>query len=132
MVSKKILNWLCVRLLVCVFRCCSSAPHHNTMFGLKPPNRRVCKVSLLSPLLPPSLVIVLVYLTITCGAAASTASVAIIVKSVKVIRQSLSRTIAANFQSPSMAADSSSSRILSVITFISFKMRLSSLGTPLG
>ena len=74
----------------------------------------------------------LVYLTITCGAAASTARVAMIVNRVKVIRQSLSSTIAANFQSPSIDADSSSSRILSVITLISFKMRLSSRGTPVG
>ena len=74
----------------------------------------------------------LFYLTITWGAAASTASVAIIVNRVNVIRQSLSKTIAANFQSPSIAADSSSSRILSVITLISFSIRLSSLGTPEG
>lgn len=79
----------------------------------------------------PSL-IVLVYLTITWGAAARTASVAMMVNSVKVMRQSLSRTMAANFQSPSTAADSSSSRILSVITFISFRIRLSSRGTPDG
>ena len=79
-----------------------------------------------------SLVIVYFYLTITWGAAARTASVAMMVNKVNVIKQSLSRTIAANFQSLSIAVDSSSSRILSVITLISFRMRLSSLGTPEG
>lgn len=74
----------------------------------------------------------LVYLTITWGAAARTARVAMMVNKVNVIRQRRSRTMAANFQSPSMEADSSSSRILSVITLIYFKMRESSLGTPVG
>ena len=68
-----------------------------------------------------------VYVTITWGAAASTATVATIVNNVKTIRQSLSRTMAANFQSFSMAALSSSSLILSVMIFISFKIRLNSL-----
>lgn len=72
------------------------------------------------------------YLTITWGAAARTARVATIVNRVKVIKQRRSRTMAANFQSLSIALLSSSSRILSVITFISLRMRLSSLGTPLG
>lgn len=74
----------------------------------------------------------LLYLTMTCGAAARTARVAMMVNSVKVIKQSRSRTIAANFQSLSIALASSSSRILSVITLISFNIKLSSLGTPLG
>ena len=47
-----------------------------------------------------------------CGAERSSAMVAMMVKSVNVMRQSLSSTIAANFQSFSMAAVSSSSRIL--------------------
>ena len=72
------------------------------------------------------------YLTITWGAAARTARVATIVKRVKVIKQRRSRTMAANFQSLSIALLSSSSLILSVITFISLRMRLSSRGTPLG
>ena len=76
--------------------------------------------------------LIVFYLTITWGAAARTARVAMIVNKVKVIKQSRSRTIAANFQSLSIAVDSSSSRILSVITLISFKIRLSSLGTPEG
>ena len=67
------------------------------------------------------------YLTITWGAAASTASVAMIVKAVKHRRHKRSNTMAANFQSASMAADSSSSFILSVIILISFRMRFSSL-----
>ena len=46
-----------------------------------------------------------------CGAERSTAMVAIIVKRVNVMRQRRSSTIAANFQSFSMAAVSSSSRI---------------------
>ena len=74
----------------------------------------------------------LIYLTMTCGAAARTASVAMMVNSVNVIKQSRSRTIAANFQSLSIALASSSSRILSVITLISFNIKLSSRGTPLG
>lgn len=72
------------------------------------------------------------YITMTWGAAAKTAAVAIKVNRVKAMRHSLSRTIAANFQSFSIAEDSSSSRILSVITRISFKIRLSSLCTPGG
>lgn len=67
-----------------------------------------------------------------CGAARSTAMVAIMVNAVKVSKQSLSSTIAANFQSFSMAAVSSSSRILSVITRSSFRMRLNSRKAPGG
>ena len=52
----------------------------------------------------------------TWGAAARTATVAMTVKAVKVMRQSLSSTMAANFQSFSIAAASSSSLNLSVIT----------------
>lgn len=58
--------------------------------------------------------------------------VAIMVKRVNVMRQRRSSTIAANFQSFSMAAVSSSSRILSVITRISLRIRLSSRWTPGG
>ena len=72
------------------------------------------------------------YVTMMWGADMSTANVATMVNRVKVIRHSLSKTIAANFQSFSMAAVSSSSRILSVITRISFSIRLSSLWTPGG
>ena len=57
-----------------------------------------------------------VYVTMTCGAAARTATVAMTVKAVKVMRQSLSSTMAANFQSFSIPAASSSSLSLSVIT----------------
>ena len=46
-----------------------------------------------------------------CGAERRTAMVAIMVKRVNVMRQRRSSTIAANFQSFSMAAVSSSSRI---------------------
>ena len=70
-----------------------------------------------------------VYVTITWGAAASTATVATIVNNVNTIKQSLSSTMAANFQSFSIAALSSSSRILSVIILISFRIKLSSLET---
>ena len=68
-----------------------------------------------------------VYVTITWGAAARTATVATIVNKVKTIKHSRSSTIAANFQSFSIVADSSSSRILSVIILISFRIKLSSL-----
>jgi len=53
------------------------------------------------------------------------------VNAVKVNKQSLSSTIAANFQSFSIAAVSSSSRILSVITLSSFSIRLNSLKAPI-
>lgn len=66
------------------------------------------------------------------GAARSTAMVAIMVNAVKVSKQSLSSTIAANFQSFSIAAVSSSSRILSVMTLSSLRMRLNSLKAPGG
>ena len=55
---------------------------------------------------------------------------AIMVNAVKVNKQSLSSTIAANFQSFSIAAVSSSSLILSVITLSSFNIRLNSLKAP--
>ena len=48
------------------------------------------------------------------GATARTERVATNVKAEKNTRHSLSNTMAANFQSPSIAPDSSSSRILSV------------------
>ena len=67
-----------------------------------------------------------------CGADKSTAMVATKVKRVKVIKHILSRTMAANFQSFSMAAVSSSSLILSVMTRSSFRIRLSSRWTPEG
>ena len=54
------------------------------------------------------------------------------VNAVKVNKQSLSSTIAANFQSFSIAAVSSSSLILSVITLSSLSMRLNSLKAPGG
>ena len=54
--------------------------------------------------------------TNTCGAVPRTKTVAMTVKAVKNIKQSLSSTIAANLQSASTAADSSSSRSFSVIT----------------
>jgi len=57
--------------------------------------------------------------------------VAIMVNAVKVNKQSLSSTIAANFQSFSIAAVSSSSRILSVITLSSFSIRPNSLKAPI-
>jgi hypothetical protein len=53
------------------------------------------------------------------------------VNAVKVNKQSLSSTIAANFQSFSIAAVSSSSRILSVIILSSFSIRLNSLKAPI-
>jgi len=58
--------------------------------------------------------------------------VAIIVKAVKVSKHRRSSTMAANFQSFSMAAVSSSSRILSVITLNSLRIRLSSRKAPGG
>ena len=68
----------------------------------------------------------------TCGAAQRTATVANMVKTVNKIRQSLSKTMAANFQSPSTEEDSSSSLIFSVINFISLRIRPSSLFSELG
>ena len=65
-----------------------------------------------------------------CGAARSVATVEMMVNAVKVNKESLSSTIAANFQSFSNAAESSSSLILSVITLSSFNMRLNSLMAP--
>lgn len=58
--------------------------------------------------------------------------VAIMVKAVKVSKHRRSSTMAANFQSFSMAAVSSSSRILSVITLNSLRIRLNSLKAPGG
>lgn len=66
------------------------------------------------------------------GAARSTAMVAITVNAVKVSKQSLSSTIAANFQSFSIAAVSSSSLILSVMTRSSLRIRLNSRKAPGG
>lgn len=51
------------------------------------------------------------YDTMMCGADSSTASVAMIVNRVKIIRHSLSTTMAANFQSRETSASSSSLRI---------------------
>ena len=68
----------------------------------------------------------------TCGAAQRTATVASMVKTVNKIRQSLSKTMAANFQSPSTEEDSSSSLIFSVINFISLRIRPSSFFSELG
>ena len=66
----------------------------------------------------------------TCGAAASTAMVAMMVNMEKVIRQMRSSTMAANFQSFSMLAASSSFLTLSLITRISFRMLTSSRWIP--
>jgi len=68
--------------------------------------------------------------TMMCGAARSVATVEMMVNAVKVNKESLSSTIAANFQSFSSAAVSSSSLILSVITLSSFSIRLNSLKAP--
>jgi len=69
--------------------------------------------------------------TMMCGAARSVATVEMMVNAVKVNKESLSSTIAANFQSFSSAAVSSSSLILSVITLSSFSIRLNSLKAPI-
>ena len=82
----------------------------------------------------------------TWGAVMSNAAVASMVKSVNVMRQRRSSTMAANFQSfseiekpynnqlavlrPPMLAAASSSLSLSVITLISFRMATSSRWTP--
>ena len=68
----------------------------------------------------------------TCGAVVSRTTVAITVKKVKRMRQSLSNTIAANFQSHSVSEAFSSFLIFSVITRSSFKINESSLTAPLG
>ena len=72
------------------------------------------------------------YVTITWGADRSSRIVAMTVNKVKIMRQSLSRTMAANFQSHSTLPLSSSLRIFSVITRSSFKIKLSSLTAPEG
>ena len=71
-----------------------------------------------------------VYLTITWGAAIRTPIVARIVNKLNVIKQRRSSTIAANFQSFSTEAASSSFRILLLITWISFRILTSSLWIP--
>ena len=58
--------------------------------------------------------------------------VAMMVKAVNVSKHKRSSTMAANFQSFSMAAVSSSSRILSVITLSSLRIRLNSRNAPGG
>merc|ERR1719278_1462604 len=68
----------------------------------------------------------------TCGAVMRRAAVASIVNPVKVIRQSRSSTIAANFQSFSIASSSSSAFSLSVSTRSSFRIMVSSLIVPDG
>ena len=72
------------------------------------------------------------YVTITWGAVINRSVVAIIVKSGKVRRQSLSETMAANFQSFSILAESSSFLIISVITRSSLRIIVSSLRAPEG
>lgn len=62
------------------------------------------------------------YDTMMCGADSSTASVAMIVNRVKIIRHSLSTTMAANFQSREMSASSSSLRICKYGTHLVKKM----------
>lgn len=69
----------------------------------------------------------MIYSTKTCGAVLSTITVAMKVKAVKKMRQSLSSTMAANLQSARIAAASSSSLILSVTILSSLRIRLSSL-----
>merc|ERR1719278_240889 len=68
----------------------------------------------------------------TCGAVMRRAAVASIVNPVKVIRQSRSSTIAANFQSFSIASSSSSAFSLSVSTRSSLRIMVSSLIVPDG
>lgn len=70
------------------------------------------------------------YVTIIWGAEKSTAIVAMTVNSVKIMRHSLSTTMAANFQSFVTSAASSSFRSLSVITRSSFSISVSSLWGP--
>ena len=70
------------------------------------------------------------YLTMTWGAAARTTTVATTVNILKVIKHILSSTMAANFQSFSIFAASSSLRILSLITRISFRILTSSRCMP--
>ena len=65
-----------------------------------------------------------------CGAEKSTAIVAITVNSVKMMRHSLSTTMAANFQSFVTSAASSSFLNLSVITRSSLRIRVSSRWGP--
>ena len=72
------------------------------------------------------------YVTMTWGADTSRRMVAITVNNVKIIRHSLSSTMAANFQSHSVVPASSSFRIFSVITLSSFRMRVSSRTQPDG
>lgn len=67
------------------------------------------------------------YWTIICGAEHKTTKVAIMVNSVNIIKQNLSITMAANFQSLIMSASSSFLRILLVINCISFSMSWRSL-----
>lgn len=62
-----------------------------------------------------------------CGAENKTAMVVTIVNVVKIIKQNLSITIAANFQSDSISFSSSIAFSLFVIKRISFNMHLSSL-----
>jgi hypothetical protein len=71
------------------------------------------------------------YVTIICGAENSTAIVAIMVNRVKIIKQSLSTTMAANFQSFVTSAASSSFLYFSVITRISLRMSESSRWDPI-
>lgn len=72
------------------------------------------------------------YWTIMCGADNSTATVAIIVNRVNMMRQKRSTTIAANFQSLMTSASSSAFRIRAVMNCSSLRMSCSSRCTPLG
>ena len=69
---------------------------------------------------------------LTWGAVMRRAAVASMVKRVKVMRHSLSNTMAANFQSLSSEEESSSARIFSVITRNSFSIIFSSRTAPEG
>lgn len=69
----------------------------------------------------------LIYCTIMCGAESSTVTVAIIVNSVKTIKQNRSTTIAANFQSLIRSASSSRFFMRPVMNWSSFRIKCKSL-----
>lgn len=79
-------------------------------------------VSVLPPPGPP-----LFYCTIMCGAESSTVTVAMIVKSVKTIKQNRSTTIAANFQSLIKSCSSSRFFMRPVMNCSSFRIKCRSL-----
>lgn len=71
------------------------------------------------------------YWTIMCGADSSTATVAIIVNKVNMMRQKRSTTMAANFQSLMTSASSSAFRIRAVMNCSSLRMSCRSRCEPL-